>query len=439
MKRKMIVAVFLLMSSVLLSACSGLSHADDNRIQIVFWHSMAGPPLEALNKIVNDFNQSQDEIYVKPEYQGSYEESLAKFRRVGGTDNAPNIYQAQDIGSKYMIESGDIVPVQQLMDEEHYNMNQLERNIRNYYTVNGKLYSMPFNSSTPVVLYNADAFKKAGLDPNKPPETYSQFREAAKKLTQANKGMKGFSFLNYPWFFEELLAVQGGEYINQNNGRTGLATKATFNSQKGLNIFKWLREMQKDGTLANYGTSGDNESSGFLTQKVGMFMSSSASMAEMFKNAPFKVGVAYIPRPDNIERQGVVIGGASLWLSKGKSAKEEKAAFAFMKYMASPKSQADWHIHTGYFPINPGAYKEPIIIKNYKKTPQFKVAVNQFHDTKSTYATRGPMMTLMPQSRVIMSRAIDDLYQGKNLQQSLDTAADHVNEAIAQMNLANKK
>ena len=118
---------------------------------------------EALNRIVEEYNTSQDEIQVNAEYQGTYDESLTKFNAVAGTDSAPTMIQTFEIGTMSMINSGQIIPIQEFVDADGYDMSGLEENIINYYSLDGKFYSMPFNSSTPVMYYNKDAFKAAGL------------------------------------------------------------------------------------------------------------------------------------------------------------------------------------------------------------------------------------------------------------------------------------
>lgn len=173
MKKKFLA---LLMASILLllAACNpstetgtsgeGTDSESEEKKIVTFWHSMSGKNQEALNSIVEDFNTSQDSIQVNAEFQGTYEESLPKFHSVGGTEDAPTIIQVQEIGTMSMINSGNIEPIQTFIDAEGYDMSILEENIINYYKVDDKFYSMPFNSSTPVMYYNKDAFKAAGLD-----------------------------------------------------------------------------------------------------------------------------------------------------------------------------------------------------------------------------------------------------------------------------------
>lgn len=415
------------------SSSSSENGSGEDKVTIEFWHAMSGSGQESIDEIVKGFNESQDKYQVNAEFQGSYEESLTKLRGVGGTKDAPAITQVFEVGTKYMIDSGYIEPMQSFIDKDNYDLSQLEENILNYYRVDGKLYSMPFNSSTPVMIYNKDAFKEAGLDPEKAPQTFSEVIDAAAKLKTDE--MYGFSMLTYGWFFEQLVATQGGLYVNEDNGRSGDATEALFNGPEGLNVFRFLDTMNKAGTFGNFGTNWDDIRSAFATGKVAMYMDSSAGVAGAINNAPFEVGVAYIPHADEVQRNGVVIGGASLWMSKGIAEEEQEAAWEFMKYLTTPEVQAKWHLDTGYFAINPKAYDEEIVKEKWAEYPQYKVTVDQLQDTIPGLATQGALISVFPESRQQIVTALEELYQGKDPQEVLDKAAEGTNRA---MEIANK-
>lgn len=406
---------------------------EEGKVAIEFWHAMSGSGQESLDAIVKGFNESQDKYEVKAEFQGTYEESLTKLRSVGGTKDAPAITQVFEVGTKYMIDSGYIEPMQSFIDKDNYDLSQLEENILNYYKVDGKLYSMPFNSSTPVMIYNKEAFKAAGLDPEKAPETFAEVIDAAAKLKTDD--MYGFSMLTYGWFFEQLVATQGGLYVNEDNGRSGDATEALFNGAEGLNVFNFLNTMNKAGTFGNFGTNWDDIRAAFASEKVAMYMDSSAGVAGAINTAPFDVGVAYIPHADEVQRNGVVIGGASLWMSKGIAENEQQAAWEFMKYLTTPEVQAKWHLDTGYFAINPKAYDEENVKAKWAEFPQYKVTVDQLQDTVPGLATQGALISVFPESRQQIVTALEDLYQGKEPQEVLDQAAEGTNRA---MEIANK-
>ncbi|RCW69787.1 ABC transporter substrate-binding protein [Saliterribacillus persicus] len=404
--------------------------------EITFWHSMGGAGQEALEKIVDNYNTSQDKIQVNAEYQGTYDEALTKFHSVAGTDSAPTMMQVFEIGTMSMIHSGHIEPIQTFIDDDGYDMSGLEENIINYYNIDDQFYSMPFNSSTPVMYYNKDAFEAAGLDPEKAPATYEEIEEASKAIVESDPEMKGFALQAYGWLFEQLLANQGAHLMNNDNGRSETPTEIGFTDEQGKSIFKWVDNMIKDDTFANYGTNGDNMISGFLAEDVAMFMQSSSSSRDVIDNAPFEVGVAFIPYPESTEREGVVIGGASLWMMNGAPEEKQKAAWEFMKYLQTPEVQAEWHVGTGYFAINPKAYEEQVVQDAYEKMPQLKVTVEQLQSTKSSIATQGAIMDMIPEGRRIIETALETVYNGGDVDESYQTAIDQLNASIEKANKA---
>ena len=406
---------------------------------VTFWHSMGGAGQEALDAIVEDFNTSQEDIQVNAEYQGTYDESLTKFNAVAGTDSAPTMIQTFEIGTMSMINSGNIIPIQELVDADGYEMSGLEENIVNYYSLDGKFYSMPFNSSTPVMYYNKDAFSAAGLDPESPPATYEEVEATGKAIVESNPEMKGFALQAYGWLWEQLLANQGALLLNNDNGRSETPTEIGWTEDEGKSIFEWVKRMVDDGTFANYGTNGDNMVAGFLAGDVAMFLQSSASARDVIDNAPFEVGIAFLPHPENKEREGVVIGGASLWMIDGKPEAETKAAWEFMKYLQTPEVQAKWHVGTGYFAINPDAYEEQLVKDAHTEKPQLRVTVDQLQATKSSFATQGALMDMLPQGRKVMETALESVYNGGSVDEAYTTAVDQFNKAIEQANKARAK
>ncbi|TLN02973.1 extracellular solute-binding protein, partial [bacterium] len=183
-------------------------------VKIAFWHSMAGDiGGKAIPTMANEFNASQDKCYVEPIYQGSYDDSLNKLKAGLQSKDTPAVVQLYDIGTRLMVDLKVITPVQDFIDKESYDLSDLEPNVLAYYTVDGKINSMPFNTSTPMLYYNKDLFKAAGLDPEKPPRTFAEFEEAARALTKKDGDkvtVYGGAFAIYGWFFEQFLAVSGG-------------------------------------------------------------------------------------------------------------------------------------------------------------------------------------------------------------------------------------
>ncbi|GKV70573.1 ABC transporter substrate-binding protein [Sporosarcina sp. NCCP-2716] len=444
MKKPKILLTLLTLTVLLLAACNGEKETaepekaqaatKDGKTEVVFWHAMNGQLEEVVDDLVADFNEQQDDITVKAVFQGTYEEAITKFNTVAGTKDAPTVMQVFEVGTKYMIDSGKIEPVQKFIDADNYDTSKWEKNITNYYNVDGVQYSMPFNSSTPVLIYNKDAFKKAGLDTEKPPATYEELKTAAKALTTGDQ--YGFSVLNYGWFIEELIAAQGGLFVNEDNGRAGNATEAVFNGKEGQEVFQLISDMYKDKTFYNSGQNWDDIRAAFQSGKIAMYLDSSAGVRDIVEQSPFDVGTGYLPVPEQSEWEGVVIGGASLWMANGIEDAQQQAAWEFMKYLTSPEVQATWHVNTGYFAINTDAYDQDIVKSEWEKYPQLKVTVDQLGDTKTSIATQGALIPVFPEARQKVVGAMESLYQGADPKEALDQAAKATNDALE---MANRK
>ncbi|MFM1653587.1 ABC transporter substrate-binding protein [Brevibacillus sp. B_LB10_24] len=404
---------------------------DDGKVKVTFWHSMGGDAGKALQKIVDNYNAKQTKVFVQTEYQGSYEEALTKLKTVGGTPEAPTLMQVYEVGTKFMSESGYIQPVQDFIDKEQFDLSQLEENIAGYYRIDGKLYSMPFNTSNAVLFYNKDKFKAAGLDPEKPPRTFSEIQEAAKKLTDNAKDEKGFAILIYGWFIEQLMANQGADYLDEGNGRKGEPSKTLLNGPEGLKIYQWLDEMNKEGVLGNYGRKWDDIRAAFKAGKVAIYLDSTAATASNVKDSPFEVGTGFLPVPDGVEPKGVIVGGGSIWMMNSVSDDQKAAGWDFLKFVAQPDTQAQWAVDTGYFPITKAAYNEKVLQDTYAKYPQYLTAVKQLQSTKLTTATQGALMGVFPEARAEVENSIEKLYGGADAQKVLDETAEKINKLLA--------
>lgn len=402
MRLKTLVSLLLLGASTLASA----------KEKIIFWHAMGGNFQPTLNKIVEEYNKSQDKVEVEALYQGSYQEALNKFKSVQGTDKAPALIQLNEISTEYMYNSGAITPMQEFVKKDNYDLTKLEDTLINYYTINGTLYSMPFNSSASILLYNKDAFKEVGLDPEKAPKSYKELAEAAKKLTKGTERY-GFAMIMDAWFIEQLLANENTLYVNEENGRAGKSpTAVAYNGEKIKTIFNWLNDMYRDNTATSYGKEYQNTRAAFLSGKVSMYIDSSAGIQQLTELANFEIGSAYVPS-ENGEFTGVPIGGASLWITNSVSDEKQAAAWDFVKYAVSKESQALWASSTGYYSVNKEAYDLDLLKKGLEKTPQKLVAVNEIKDTQKTAATSGAIVGVFPELRKVMTDSMEKVYVGR--------------------------
>ncbi len=260
------------MALLLVGACStgsDVQHGttDDGKVIVNFWHSMSGNNLTVLEDIIDEYNESQDDVQVDPIFQGTYRDGFTKINSVIGTEEVPALMQLNEESTKPMIDLGYIKPMQEFIDADDFNISSFEEHVLGRYEMDGQLYSMPFNPSIAVVYYNKDAFEEAGLDPESPPHTYSEYEEAARELTigsGSNVEQYGMNIRNYGWHFEQLVVNQGGYTANNENGRADLATEATINNEEMVTALSWIKSMYDEGIYGNFGRSGDDARDAFF-------------------------------------------------------------------------------------------------------------------------------------------------------------------------------
>jgi sn-glycerol 3-phosphate transport system substrate-binding protein len=304
---------------------------------------------------------------------------------------------------------------------------------------------MPFNTSTPILYYNKTMFKEAGLDPESPPRTFEDLTTAAQKLTTRDANgtvtRPGLSVAIYGWFFEQFLAEQNAPYTNNGNGRDSLTTGVSFNSPQGEKTLTWWSGMVKEGTASNMGRKTADTLKAFIAGQTAMTIDSTGNLGDIMDgvNGKFDVGTGFMPHPSDAKDGGVIIGGASLWMLAGHSDPEEKASWEFIKFMTAAKQQAFWHIKTGYFPVTKAAYDDPDLKKYEEKYPQFKVAIEQLHNTPINRNTQGGLLGVFTQSRQEIESAIEQVLNGQSTpHDALQKAADTVNGAIERYNQTTK-
>ena len=409
---------------------------------IVFWHAMTGEGQKALEKIVDDYNKSQDEVVVDAIFQGSYEESIVKFKAVSGTKEVPDLVQMNDVSTSFMYRSGAVVPMYEFIKEDkNFDESKLEDVLLNYYRINGNLYSMPFNSSTAILVYNKNAFREVGLDPEKAPKSYKEIEEYSRKLVKTNKNgvvdRYGFSIISYAWFIEQLLANDNSLYVDEENGRNGkLPTKVVYGKQLPV-ILDWMRRMNTEKLATNYGREWNTTRSAFNSGKVAMFLDSSAGITGVIKNSNFEVGTAFIPNESG-EFNGSIIGGASLWITKSENKAKQKAAWDFVKYATSKDVQAFWSSKTGYFPVNKESYDTDLMKATMEKMPQFKTIVEELEATNKNTATQGAILGVFPDVREKMVEAMEAVSEGKDSKKEAQNVEKASNRIISRYNRINK-
>ena len=317
-------------------------------IEIEFWHAMADDLGAVVDSLVGQFNASQDAVVVNSTFQGSYDDTYNAFLAGLSAGTAPNIIQNFDLAAQTMFDTGALVPAHELMAAGE--AESFLAAPRDYYSDETGMVALAFNSSTPIVYYNGEMFDAAGLDAPATDWNFSDFLETCDAL-EASGVTSCVTFGTVGWYFEQILANSGGLYFNNDNGRTGRATEVAFNQGQGVEVFDFLTGLIKDGHAPNLGNTWSDTDSVFFAGEAAMIFDSTSGARGMQENADFEVRTAYIPHSDSSERNGVVIGGAALWLIDSGDDAVNQAAWDFMSFMTNEAPQIERHTGTGYFPV----------------------------------------------------------------------------------------
>lgn len=417
-----------------------------NAIKLTWWHAMGGVNGEAVSNLVNQFNDSQTDIFVQDIFQGSYDDILTKFRNGLQAKTNPNLMQVYDIGQRFIIDSKAVEPMQTFINQDKFDLSQFEPQLLNYFTVEKTQYGMPFNNSNPILYYNKSAFKDAGLNPDQAPRTWDDIAQAAAKLTKKDASGKvtqyGIVIAIYSWLFEQWHATQNATLAAPDNGRTARATKLTFNEAPGMKVMDWWKGMIDQGICGNLGRNSSDTQKAFVAGQIPMTFDSTAALKGVVSGVgtKFEVGTGYMSRPAaNVDGGGVIIGGASNYILKDKPDNEKQAAWKFVQWLSQPKQQAFWHINTGYFPVRKDAYDLPEVKANNEKYPQFQTAVNQLHESPVNLATQGAVFGVFLQTRQDIEGAIEEIILGKSkTKDALDKAVANSNNALQMYNASVK-
>lgn len=405
------------------------------KTQIEWWHAMGGALGQKVNQIASDFNASQSEYEIKPVYKGTYAETMTSAVASFRAKNQPAIVQVFEVGTASMMGAKKAVfPVYQLMEKtnEPFDPNSYLSTVTGYYTTSdGKMMSLPFNSSTPVLYYNKVLFKKAGID--KPPRTWKEMEVVSQKLLDS--GVKcGFTTTWQSWTQIENFGARNNLPIaTKNNGFDGLDTTFLFNKSPFVAHIQQMADWAKSG-IFKYGGRQSDSMPLFYTQECAMVMESSAGFAGIKENMKgIDIGVSQLPYDDTLVQKpaNTIIGGASLWVMSGRPEAEYNGVAKFFTYLSSPEVQADWHQATGYLPVTKAAYALTQQQGFYQQNPGADTAILQMTTSEPTANSKGLRFGNFLQTREIVDEELEKVWSGKqSAQAALDNAVTRGNEQL---------
>ncbi len=336
---------------------------------------------ERLNAIAADFNASQTAYKVVPVFKGSYAETMTAAVAAFRAGNPPDIVQVIEVGTATMMAAkGAIKPVHQLMQESGvaFDPNAYLPAVTSYYsTADGKMLSLPFNSSTPVMYWNKEAFKKAGSTPRSRRDLARDIRggEEAARRRRDLRLYRVLGQLDPDREFQRLAQFAAGEPVERSRRpRCGARIKQSERRSSRHN----LAEAEKEKSFS-YGGRTTEPDAKFRQRRVRPDAELVGGLRRLEARRQFEFGVTELPYYPDIAGapQNTIIGGASLWVMGGKKPEQYKGVAQFFAYLSKSDVQQKWHEETGYLPITKAAYVATKASGFYAKNPGTEVAIVQ--------------------------------------------------------------
>jgi len=413
------------------------------QVEIQWWHAMTGVNNDVIEKLAKDFNDSQKDYKVVPSYKGSYPDTMNAGIAAFRAGNAPHIMQVFEVGTATMMAAkGAIKPVQEMMREagEKFDPQSYLPAITGYYsTAKGEMLSFPFNSSSAIMWYNKDAFRKAGLNADAPPKTWPELFEAAKKLRASGHPTCGFATAWVTWLnIEQFSAWHNVPLGTKSNGMDGFDTEFRFNSPLHVRHLQNLVELQKDKTFDYAGRTNTGEGR-FTSGECPIMLTSSAFYGNVKANAKFEFGTGMMPYYPEVAGapQNSIIGGASLWVMGGKKADEYKGIARFFTFLSDTDRQRWLHEVSGYLPITKAAYAGTKGSGFYEQNPGRETPLLQLTLKAPTENSAGLRFGNLVQIRDIWAEEIEAALSGqKSAQKALDDAVARGNQSLRQFERA---
>ncbi len=370
----------------------------EGRTRIIFWHGMGGKLGKIMKKMVTEFNLLPGNKYViDAQYMGHYESLRQKLIASLISGTTPHCSQVYESWMAKMIKGDSILPLDNLIVEEDKEfLEDLVPVMRRNITFKDKIWSMPFNKSMPVLYYNKDMFRKVGLDPEHPPETWDEFLDYCRKLTRDTDGdgindTWGFTFAANPWMFECLIFQAGGTMLSEDGNRVLLDSPA------GLDSLRFMMDLVYKHKVA-YVSMGYEGQKDYVAQAVGIVQGSSVSKVYLEEDISFDWGMAPLPGRD---RKAAVLSGTNVALFAGKDPHETRGAWKFVKWFTDTERTAFWSEHTTYMPVRLSGLE---ILEDYLAQPlSSKAAIDQL-----PYSEFEPRISAWFKCRDILGEALAD-------------------------------
>jgi sn-glycerol 3-phosphate transport system substrate-binding protein len=418
-------------------------------VEIQFWHGLTQPLGGMLEGYANEFNQSQNRYRVVASFRGSYPETMVAAIAAFRAGQAPHIVQMFEVGTGTMMAAGRAIkPLHELLAENNVQIDFSDYlpAVRGYYSLaDGRMMSMPFNSSTAVVFYNKDAFRRANLNPDQFPETWEGVERAAQALKTA--GVACPMTTAWPTWVqvEQFSAIHNVPLATQGNGFGGLNAELRINNPAMLKHMTNLVRWQREG-LFRYGGRDGAADALFPSGECAIIFASSGLRARIQREAQFQWGVAQLPYYEGTRPINSIIGGASFWtMNRGpnatRSAEEFRGVAEFFRFLSRPEIVARWHVDTGFLPVRESVFRVVDIAGFYRQNPGAEVPIQQLlrGGGQMTENSMGIRLGGFVEIRTIIQEEMERAFQGQQTaEQALNNAVQRGNVVLRNFERQNR-
>ena len=411
--------------------------------EIHFWHAFTGRLGELVAAQVDEFNASQDVYTVVQSHKGNYSETLNAGIAAVRAGEQPHILMVFEVGTATrMAAEGAVKPVYEVMAESgvDFDPDAYIGAVKGYYTTTGgDMLSLPFNSSTPVLWVNRDAFEAAGVDPDTDLSTWEQVGEVLDQLKAGGEDCPLVTAWQSWIHLENFSAYHDVPFASRDNGFAGLDTELQLNGPAQVAHLTAMGEWARDGKFIYTGRRNEGGAN-FRSGECALFTESSAGYAGISSEAEFDFDVRHLPYWESLasEPQNTIIGGASLWVMEGHSPNEYRGVGEFLSFLSTSDVQAAWHQNTGYLPITAEAGDATRISGFYEDNPGTDIAVIQMTSKQPTANSKGLRLGSFDQIRGIIDEELEAIWSGdKSAQAAMDSAKQRGDELLRRFEQAN--
>ncbi len=385
-------------------------------VKVSFWYSVGGSVRDAVEANIKEYNASQSKYQIEGVFAGNYEESLQKIVSAIATGNAPVLIQQAHVYAPQLIDANALESLDSyIAKDKSFQRDQFFEPLFQSNVFKGTTYGIAFNCSTPIMYYNKDMFRKAGLNPDKFPATWQELADAAKKINALGKDTNGF-ILSYGsgWILLGLTWEQGADWLAKDN------SKVLWNEKAHVDAISFYKKMVDQKTALYKGGEPD-----FMSGKAAIMMESTASLTRFKSTITFDLGTAEFPAGT---RKAVPLGGGSLYVFKRNAQNLKDGAWDFIKFMTNKETQMKWAEATGYLVVRKDA-KEALDKEGFlQKDKRYNTTYLQLPSIRPENETAYPYYINL---RSIYNDAWDKIMmQGADIQTTMDEATKKANAVI---------